>query len=269
MKRTLLRWLVMPIRMRSGFTYCFRRSALVLRWLFKSREHTNFTYHLTALNQRYLANFLGIVCNQPATVMEAYMREVVEDAGLREHLIRCIQKGERNFLADDEPRYGRRIGWYAIVRATRPTVVIETGVDKGLGSCVLTAALQRNAAEGHPGRYFGTDINPKAGYLLQAPYDKYGQIVYGDSIESLKKMDSPIDLFINDSDHSMDYEMQEFETVAEKLSPTAIVLGDNSHFSSKLIDFASKTNRQFLFFQEQPEGHWYPGGGIGAAYPSR
>jgi len=269
MKRALLRWLVMPLRMRSALSYCIQRSGLVLKWLFTSREHTNFTYHLSELNQRYLANFLGIVCNQPASVMATYMREIVEDQALRDHLIRCTRAGKRNFLADDEPRYARRIGWYAIVRATRPAVVIETGVDKGLGSCVLTAALKRNAEEGCHGRYYGTDINPKAGYLLQAPYDRHGEIVYGDSIESLKKIDSPIDLFINDSDHSMDYEMREFETVAEKLSPTAIVLGDNSHFSDKLINFANKTNRQFLFFQEQPEGHWYPGGGIGAAYPNR
>lgn len=265
-KRNVLRWLVLPVRLRSAASYCTRSLIQVTRWLFKSREHTNFTYHLTDLNQRYLAHFLGIVCNRPAETMEGYMREVLDDMELRNHVVKCTREGKRNFLADDEPRYARRIGWYAIVRAMRPSVVIETGVDKGLGACVLTAALMRNTAEGYPGKYYGTDINPKAGYLLQGPYSQYGEILYGDSIESLKKMDASIDLFINDSDHSMDYEMREFETVAEKLSQHAMVIGDNAHFSDKLINFAKNTKRNFLFFQEQPKDHWYPGGGIGVAY---
>lgn len=265
-KRFVLQWMVMPFRLKSALFYCSNRLALVISWLFKSREHTNFTYNLTELNQRYLACFLGIVCNRPPNIMEGYLREVLDDEKLHAHLVRCSQEGERNYLADDVPRYARRIGWYAIVRTTRPAVVVETGVDKGLGSCLLTAALMRNHNEGYPGTYYGTDINPKAGYLLQAPYDQFGKILYGDSIESLKKLNTTIDMFINDSDHSLDYEMREFETVASKLSPKAIVIGDNSHFSDKLINFAKSTKRDFLYFQEQPEDHWYPGGGMGVAY---
>ena len=265
-RRFILRWLVMPIRLKSAIVYSFGRFAQVTRWLLKSREHTNLTYNLTDLNIRYLAHYLGVVCNQSQNLMEAYLREALDDMRLRSHIIRCTYESDRNYLADDGPRYARRIGWYAIVRATRPSVVIETGVDKGLGSCLLTAALMMNQSEGYPGKYYGTDINPKAGYLLKAPYDKFGKLLIGDSIESLKKLDNTIDLFINDSDHSMDYEMREFETIASKLSPNAIVIGDNSHISDKLINFAEKTGRNFLYFHEQPADHWYPGGGIGVAY---
>ena len=265
-KRMVLRWMVMPIRLKSALSYAGGRLVQVTRWLFNSREHTNLTYNLTELNQRYLAHFLGIICNRSVETMQEYMREVLNDEQLRAHIVRHTREGSRNYLADDDPRYARRIGWYAIVRATRPKVVIETGVDKGLGSCLLTAALMRNSEEGYPGTYYGTDINPKAGYLLQAPYNQFGQILYGDSIDSLKKLAVTIDLFINDSDHSLEYEMREFETVAGKLSPQAIVIGDNSHFSDKLINFATKTNRDFLYFHEQPKDHWYPGGGIGIAY---
>lgn len=265
-KRFVLRWLVMPIRLLTALYYCGGRLAQVTRWLFRSREHTNLTYNLTELNQRYLAHFLSIVCNRPANIMEGYLREVLDDEQLHSHIVRCTRESERNYLADDAPRYARRIGWYAIVRATRPAVVVETGVDKGLGACLLTAALMRNRNEGYPGTYHGTGFNPKAGYLLQAPYDQFGKILYGGSIESLKKLDATIDMFINDSDHSMDYEMRDFETVAPKLSSKAIVIGDNSHFSDKLVNFAAKTNRDFLYFHEQPEDHWYPGAGIGVAY---
>ena len=267
LRKRALQWLVMPLRLRTALSYCSGRMVQVVLWLFNSREHTNFTYHLTDLNRRYLAHFLGVVCNQSPEIMEGYLREVLEDEQLYAHICRLTRESPRSFLADDEPRYARRIGWYAIVRAIKPAVVVETGVDKGLGSCVLTAALMKNRKEGHLGNFYGTDINPKAGYLLQAPYDAFGKILYGDSIESLIKLDATIDLFINDSDHSILYEIREFETVTPKLSPKAIVIGDNSHFSDKLLEFAAHTNRNFLYFQEQPADHWYPGAGIGVAYP--
>ena len=124
----------------------------------------------------------------------------------------------------------------------------------------------RNFAEGHPGYYYGTDINPKAGYLLSGEWSKYGEILYGDSIGSLNGLDEKIDMFINDSDHSADYEFKEYLTIQDKLSPNAFVLGDNSHCTNKLLTFARMTGRNFLFFQENPKDHWYPGAGIGLAF---
>ena len=55
--------------------------------------------------------------------------------------------------------------------------------------------------------YIGTDINPNAGYLFDEIYSENGKILYGDSIESLK-LNAEIDLFINDSDHSAEYEKE-------------------------------------------------------------
>jgi predicted O-methyltransferase YrrM len=152
------------------------------------------------------------------------------------------------------------------VRATKPKKVVETGVEKGLGSCVIAAALKKNAEEGSQGIAYGTDINPAAGYLVGGVYAPYSKIFYGDSIESLKTLEGPIDLFINDSDHSAEYEAREYDTIEPKLSSGALVLGDNAHVTDKLLLFAEKTRRSFLYFQERPSGHWYPGAGIGIAF---
>lgn len=51
-------------------------------------------------------------------------------------------------------------------------LVLETGIDKELGSRVITTALIRNCTEGHPRYYYGIDRNPKAGYLLAGEYKK-------------------------------------------------------------------------------------------------
>jgi predicted O-methyltransferase YrrM len=238
-------------------------------WTFRSRELANFTYDLTEANKSYLAAFVSAVAGCSMPEAEAYIAEADNDEALRNHIIRETKRSSLNRDADTDVQFGRRLGWYAFVRATKPKLVIETGVDKGLGSCLLCAALMRNAAGGSPGRYVGTDINPHAGYLLAPPYSDFGEIVFGDSLESLRTLCSDgatIDMFINDSDHSAAYEAREYQQVDSNLSRDAIILGDNSHSTSELWKHARATGRAFLFFREQPQDHWYPGAGIGIAY---
>ena len=95
-----------------------------------------------------------------------------------------------------------------------------------------------------------------------------GKILYGDSIQTLLQFNDKIDLFINDSDHSSEYEYREYMTIKDKMNAGGIILGDNSHDTDKLAIFSFETNRNFLFFSEEPRGHWYPGAGIGISYAS-
>jgi hypothetical protein len=73
-------------------------------------------------------------------------------------------------------------------------------------------------------------------------------------------------LFINDSDHSADYEYAEYEVINPKLSQSAIILGDNSHVTDKLSLFSRLQARNYVFFSEKPDQHWYPGAGIGISF---
>lgn len=253
-------------RLRTASGYLWPSIEQTLKWLRKSNETTNFTYELHPLNRRYLASTISKITNQPYTKIMGYMDELEWDSELEDHIFSTTASSEHHNVADAHPKYGRRSGWYAFVRAMKPKIVVETGVDKGLGSCVITAALARNAQEGHPGYYYGTDINPQAGYLLCGKYAQHGEILYGDSIESLRKLEKAIDLFINDSDHSAVYEGEEYRTVSSKLTQNAIALGDNSHCTDELFKFSLEHNRNFLFFRESPIDHWYPGGGIGISF---
>ena len=246
--------------------YFLRKLLLVPPWLVASREITNFTYDLTEQNRSYLANTISAVTGVAVAQIESFISEPENDKELLAHITSLTRASRRRTISDRVPRFGRRLGWYAIVRAIKPKLVIETGVDKGLGSVLLCAALLRNKAEGHDGYYYGTDINPEAGFLLTGKWAQTGKILYGDSIESLRVISGPIDLFVNDSDHSADYELEEYRTVETKLSADAIILGDNSHISKSLCTFARETGRKFLFFAEQPLEHWYPGAGIGMCF---
>jgi len=241
----------------------------ILKWGIKSREDTNFTYDLTDTNILFLAQTVSVVTQKDAKEILGYINEARNDSFLKETIINAIKKSSFRHVADLEINFGRRLGWYAFIRAMKPKIIIETGVDKGMGSILLCAAVLRNKEEGFPGQFFGTDINPEAGYLLTGKYSTVGKIIYGDSIKSLTEFDGPIDLFINDSDHSTDYEYREYLTIRNKLSKDAIILGDNSHGSNKLSLFSSETGRDFLFFHEQPLDHWFPGAGIGISFVKR
>lgn len=260
------RALLFAHRIKTGMGYFRGPLFNLVKWSFKSKETTNFTYDLDSINERYLASLISDITNVQFNIVMTYIEEIKNDSELRKHIVEETKKSKWSYMVDEEVRFGRRVGWYAFTRILKPKTVVETGVDSGIGSCVLTAALKRNREEGYEGRYYGTDINPEAGYLLSGDYSKYGCILYGDSIESLKDFDGIIDLFINDSNHSADYEAEEYRTIANKLSEQAIVLGDNSHCTDKLLEFSLKSNRHFVFFQERPLNHWYPGAGIGISF---
>lgn len=254
-------------RLAFGFGFYLKpRLSELIQWAQRSRETSNFTYDLTELNLGQLAGWVVAISGCSLQQASHWIDELRNDNALREHLNQRTANANDLIRADLNMGYGRRLGWYALVRALKPRLVVETGVDKGLGSCVLAAALLRNQDEGHSGRYLGTDINPQAGWLFQAPYSEAGEILYGDSIESLQRLEGPIDLFINDSDHSAEYEEREYACIAPKLSPRSVLLGDNAHVTDKLYKFAVATGRHFLFFSEKPADHWYPGAGIGAAW---
>ncbi len=253
-------------RLHVAMTYFEPSLKDIFSWLFRSQEGSNFTYAINQTNKNYLAAFVAVIARTSPERVHQYIAELDQDSEIRKHISTLVNQPGVYMGIDPQFDFGRRLGWYAIARAMKPRVIVETGVEQGLGSVVLASALLRNAAEGAPGVYIGTDINPQAGYLLQGKYSEVGKIVYGDSIESLKSLNQRIDLFINDSDHSAEYEAREYDTIRSMLTDHAIVLGDNAHSSESLYQFASRTGRKFLFFPERPESHWYPGAGIGCAF---
>lgn len=248
--------------------YFNKKYLKIFKWAIKSNENTNYTYKLSKKNQLELIKTFEIIFkNSTFEQIKFYLQELENDKEIRDHIRDSIYESNLKEYADSIIEFSRRLGWYICVRILKPRVIVETGVDKGLGSVVLIRALMKNKKEGFSGYYYGTDINPKAGYLLNGDYKKFGQILFGDSIKSLDSFEKKIDLFINDSDHSAEYEYMEYMAIKDKLSNNAIILGDNSHSTDKLVQFSIENNRNYILFREEPNDHWYPGAGIGISYP--
>lgn len=251
-------------RFRTILSYYSNTIRQSVSWIFANTETDNFYYSITDSNLKDLISAVSIVTHELPEVIEGYIAEINSNKEVSQQISSSWELDPA--MSDAKVGLARRVGWYAVVRSSKPSLVVETGVSHGVGALVICEALDRNSLEGFPGKYIGTDINPNAGSLLPSKFRKFAKIMVGDSLESLKGLTEPIDIFINDSDHSSAYEAEEYHTVNQLLSPNSIILGDNSHVTDELRVFSYATGRNYLFFAEKPEGHWYPGAGIGFSF---
>ena len=239
---------------------------LAKTWSFKHTEFSNYYYDLTARNQKDLAFLVSFITKVPHALVEDFHLEVIENKVMKKIFL-DFQRTNPD-LRDSNLSLARRLGWYSLLRVTKPKLVVETGVHHGIGALAICAALKKNYEEGFEGHYLGIDINPDSGALLTGDFKIFGDILIGNSLDVLQSLSNEIDFFINDSDHSAEYEAREYSLIYSMLSPHAIVLGDSSHASDSLRLFSELHGRDFLFFQEVPKNHFYPGAGIGISFNS-
>ncbi len=156
--------------------------------------------------------------------------------------------------------FGRRIVWYLLVRAIKPEIVIESGVDKGLGSALLIYALYKNSLDSNDNEYIGIDIIKNKKNYFNINNNKYDKFSFHetDTLKFLKsfKIKKKI-LYISDAEHNYEFEKKEYELIKEKMSQGSIIVSDNN--SGALSDFSREHKKNILYFNEQPKNTWYNG----------
>jgi len=131
---------------------------------------------------------------------------------------------------------------YALARALRPAVVIETGVCYGVTSSYLLQALRVNGM----GRLHSIDLPPLGkqgdefvGFLVPPDLRAAWSLYRGTSRrllpEILAKVENP-DLFIHDSLHTAPNMRREFETVWPALRPGGVLVADDVHRNSAFLE---------------------------------
>jgi hypothetical protein len=237
-----------------------RRPLEAASYLVRGREVTNFTYEIS--NADELIDMLAVALEEPRERIAAYAAELASDRPFLDELGRALRA--RRDRAN-QPMFGRRLGWYCVVRHAKPRLVVETGSHDGLGTALLLRALERNAAEGSEGTLVSADIDPGSGWLVPESLRSRLERHIGDARETLPVALSGrrVDVFIHDSLHTYEHERFELELALEHAGEPVYLISDNAHASTALADLCHQRGLRYLHFVERPTRHFYPGAALG------
>jgi predicted O-methyltransferase YrrM len=149
---------------------------------------------------------------------------------------------------------------YAAVRATRPKVVVETGVASGTSSWLILNALEKNGA----GRLYSIDLpdhDPTRPYnvggaggtgrAVPESLRRRWKLILGDSKQALPVLIADVGrvgLFFHDSEHTYDAMKREFEAVLPHLESGGLIVSDDVQKNAAFSDVASAHGlRSFAF----------------------
>ena len=248
-------------RFRRSYAYSGFSFLRILKWSFQHTEFSNYYYSITSRNLKHINSVISMLTRIEYNQVSSYSDEILNNTYLKQHF-NSFCENHKN-MRHSTLEIGRRVLWYTLIRATKPRLVVETGVSHGVGSCVIAQALIQNKLDGFPGFAIGTEIEPNGGSLIVSPWSETYTVEYGDSLNTLNNLNQTVDIFISDSDHDSVYEYKEYQTIFEKMSENGIMLGDNAHATDSLLNFSIQNKRSFVFITEKPLNHWYPGGGVG------
>lgn len=225
---------------------------------------------------RYLAHnprhFLLYFVGRPARlVAEASGRPEAEYAGYRAELdaaadfVAALDETSRRHTGDPFRLEGDHHFLYALARATKPRLLLETGVFDGTFSAFFLKGLEENARrDGIEGRLVSIDLPaykpvegstsryPKRthlpagcepGWIIPDEFRGRWTLHTGDARVLLPKVADdlgPVDLFFHDSLHTYEHMMFEFEEMWPRLADGAALLTHDVHWNLSFRDFARK-----------------------------
>ncbi|MCG8632230.1 MAG: hypothetical protein MI863_00300 [Desulfobacterales bacterium] len=250
------------LRLKICYTYGVKNLFRTFKWyLSSSGSFINFV--LTDPSKKYLMHELAKITGASYEECNRYYDELLNDKDLKYDIEQKIRNtSERYFYRPPIEYGGKRIAWYIITRIMKPRLIIESGIDRGVGTALISAALFKNRNEGHSGKVMGLDCNPLAGQLIPDRYSEQVEIVIGDSLESLKKIDGKIDVFIHDS---FVHQLEEYETALSKSSDQALLVSGESRTTDCLFRFASENSLDFWIWHEEVKNSFITASGLGFA----
>ncbi len=142
---------------------------------------------------------------------------------------------------------------YFLVRALKPTIVVETGVCYGVSSAYILHALKANRR----GTLYSIDLGntpnePPNGFFVPLDLRDRWQLLIGDCKHELPQLLAElrqIDLFHHDSLHTYDHMMWEYQTALPYLRPNGIL---SSHDVRTIVSLRNPLQRNpFETFCEQ------------------
>jgi hypothetical protein len=248
-----LRWITKYRKLRSAGSGAWRgRPARIARYVLLDPEVDTYSYEID--NHDELAERLALVTDRPAAEFRGFIDEALQDPELR--LTRDI--GWRVlFLKRRPPIAGHHLAAYAIVRATKPAMAVETGILDGLGSRTILRALERNGGEG---RLWSFDIMPGAGTLVPGRLRGRWTPLYESTRSGLPWLlaERRLDFFVHDSLPEAEHQRFELETALAHAERGAVVMTVHG-WTGVLKDLSRSTGYPYAEFRERPRDHFYGG----------
>jgi predicted O-methyltransferase YrrM len=123
------------------------------------------------------------------------------------------------------PEAGRLL--YALVRATRPTTVVEFGMSFGISAIHLASAVRDNGS----GRVVTTELSATKIAAAKKTFAEIGlddviTILEGDALTTLENLDGPVDFILLDG--WKDLYLPVIELLEPRLSTGALIVADNA-----------------------------------------
>jgi hypothetical protein len=233
-----------------------------LKFVLWDPEVESFSYELA--NTDELAGFVADLLGEPRERIAAYIDEVDRDPELNRELTRRLRW---RFDVKTPLPVGNRLLWYALTRATKPRLIVETGVYQGLGSLTLLRALDRNAAEGHEGELIGIDADPRAGVVVPDHLAGRWRKVLGFTSDVLEdEIDGrEVDMLIQDTPHTYDNASFEYRAAIDRAGPLLVLIDSGGGQTPALHDVCEGRNARIGKFQERPRDHFYTPAGTQVA----
>lgn len=170
----------------------------------------------------------------------------------REKAKRDVQRRVGTGLGALSPEGARAL--HALVRATEPEVVIETGVLNGFSSSTILYAMEKNETGKlhsidypvHAGETFRETTNARIpegrdpGWLVPEDLDHRWELTLGKSQRKLPEVITQyesVDLFVQDSEHTAPCMMFEYEVAWEWLGTGGVILTDDINYNDAFDTF--------------------------------
>ena len=126
---------------------------------------------------------------------------------------------------------------YALVRASRPSTVVEFGTSFGISTIYLAAAVRDNGA----GRVVSTELSAAKvaqarANIAEAGLTEQVTILAGDALETLATLDGPVEFILLDGWKNL--YLPVLRLLEPRLTPGALVLADDSvSMAAQMADY--------------------------------
>ena len=219
-----------------------------MKWLmrnFKDRmrralRHPGYTakalaHDLLGIDERFLAS----VTNSSPRELRSFLNEPFRDEEFAHYLRECEPHLRAAFHPGNDPYAKKVLLQYAITRAVKPDLIVETGVASGVSSTYLLTACRLNGK----GRVCSIDIDngeylppgKSTGWMVPEYLRANWTLLLGDSkilLPRLLAQLAEVDIFIHDSSHTYEHMKFEFELSYPYIRSGGLLLSDDANFNA-------------------------------------